>query len=485
MRDNLIEKEGETMAAIKSRIFNLMQYVEHPVTGEALIDENQIIDGISKRTIKRWAYVLHDKDVYTEEEEVAAASEHVKAGERKHPHYHVVVETGTNQVEIGVIARWFGVPENFVQIAKGRGAFLDCVRYLTHESDKEQERGKHLYANEEIKANFSWREELDKRERNKLRYGSDLTPKERMRRDVLEHGKTLRECMKEDPDLYIADLDKLQKLRMQHLTHKKPPKARMNYYVYGGGGVGKGLMSRGIALMMYRGMEPEDVYFEVGSKNALLEGYDGQPVIIWHDMRAGELLSALGGRGNVFNVFDTFPSGQRQNIKYGSVRLTNEINIVNGVDDYQTFLDGLAGEYVDRSGNAYKSEDKNQSYRRFPMIIPIRQDDFDLYINKGFAQDTDDYEQYIAYKNITGSLKKIVEAAGLSDESKRQLTETTLRLITEKSEELREKLNREPTEEEIQEQLYEFENYGLMPEEIRKREDELYEEYLRLEGEIE
>lgn len=68
--------------------------------------------------------------------------------------------------------------------------------------------------------------------------------------------------------------------------------------------------------------DDEDIFFTIGAKNATFEGYDGQPVIIWDDRRDYSLLEELGGRENVFNVFDTIPQNLRQNIKYGSVKLT-------------------------------------------------------------------------------------------------------------------------------------------------------------------
>ena len=43
-----------------------------------------------------------------------------------------------------------------VDIPKGRGAFLDCVQYLTHSSEKCQEEGKALYPDSEVFSNFDW-----------------------------------------------------------------------------------------------------------------------------------------------------------------------------------------------------------------------------------------------------------------------------------------------------------------------------------------
>ncbi len=43
------------------------------------------------------------------------------------------------------------------------------------------------------------------------------------------------------------------------------------------------------------------------------------------------------------------------------------------------------------------TEDQNQARERFPIIIPMRFEDFDILINKGFLNDTREFDQYIAY----------------------------------------------------------------------------------------
>ena len=69
----------------KWRIFNVMQYEKHPETGETLLTEEQIrVALLSHRTVKRWAYICHDKDVYSALDE-EQNSDH-KAGEIKPRH---------------------------------------------------------------------------------------------------------------------------------------------------------------------------------------------------------------------------------------------------------------------------------------------------------------------------------------------------------------------------------------------------------------
>lgn len=90
----------------------------------------------------------------------------------------------------------------------------------------------------------------------------------------------------------------------------------------------------------------------------------------------------------------TIPQNLRQNIKYGSVKLLNAINIVNSVQPYTEFLDGLSGEYKAKDGTVYKSEDdqKQQSYRRFPFCIEVKNFFYVFYENQGFVNhDKKDY----------------------------------------------------------------------------------------------
>jgi len=359
------------------------------------------------------------------------------------------------------VANWFNLPLNFLKFPKGRGAFLDCVEYLTHEDDKQQKAGKHLYSDEEIHSNFNFRYEIDSRAEIIARYGRDLSPRERWRFDVLYHGKTLSQCEAEDPVLFVEEIDKLTKLRSTYLTRKEPPKTRINFYVCGKGGVGKGLISRAIARSLYPDIEKDsDVFFEVGAKGAPFEGYDGQPVVIWNDRRAVDLLTELNGRGNVFNVFDTHPTKQRQNIKYSSISLCNEVNIVNSVEGYLDFLNGLAGEYKDKSGEVHKSEDKGQSFRRFPFIIPLHETDFDLLLNKGFVENTNNFLEYLEYNNIRGNMQRIAERCGANEKLARLLEAQTILPITEKFHEVMAQFSSEAIDEKAI--LEEFSTYGKM-----------------------
>ena len=447
---------------MKARIFNVMQYERNPETGEDLhFNENNIKECLEHKTIKKWAYILHDKDVYSEKDE--SDSEGLrKAGDLKPPHWHVVVQVQP-ALDTSIIAKWLGIPENFVDVPKGRGAFLDCVEYLTHSDEDQQAQGKHLYGDEEVKASFDWKSELLRRDEIRAKYHKDeLSPKEEMRLSVLLQGKTLKQVQAEDPALFLEDESTLRKARATYLSNMQPPALRINYYIEGQGGVGKGTLSRILAKSLFPNLPDDECYFETGASGVMLDGYDGQPVIIWHDKRAAALLKELGGRGNVFNVFDTHPPKIRQNVKFSHASMVNAVNIVNGVESYEDFLDGLAGEYTTRDGTSYEAEDKNQAYRRFPLIICLRESDFDVLVNMGFAYGTFEFEQYIKYKSIQGNFGKVMHR--LSGAARDTLLLSMTEPIVREHRKLEEKENDTRTDE-IPEDM---KDYGKTAEELGK-----------------
>ena len=387
---------------LRSRVFEV---VSSQITEELIEDALE-----SHKIVKKYAWICHDKDQYTQADE--KKNPEYKAGTLKTIHYHVVLQLSTAAF-LKDVAKWFGVPENLVEIPKGNDKykFLDKVEYLPHSSEKEQAKGKYRYPDEAVHANFDWRAELDTRDMNKVKYGKqEVSAKERMRYAVLMEGKTLKQCKNDNPLLYAEEEKKLQSLRGRYLIDALPPSFRLNFYVEGDGGLGKGFLCRALARMICPDIEDDDeIFYEVGNGNSTFAGYDGQPVIIWHDARVGKLISALGDRGNVFNVFDTFPSRCIQNIKYGATNLINRINIVDGAESYIDFLNGLSGEYTDWHGEYHKAENKAQSYRRFPMMFVVRESEYDLLLNKGFLDNTREFEEYYRYDHIRGSFAKIRE----------------------------------------------------------------------------
>lgn len=90
-------------------------------------------------TIKKWAYVLHDKD------------------RDSSPHYHIYINFGDNGgIYSDEVAKWFGLQESQIEKVKGRAQ--DMLLYLIHGNDSQQH--KYQYSPDEVVANFDFKNEL-------------------------------------------------------------------------------------------------------------------------------------------------------------------------------------------------------------------------------------------------------------------------------------------------------------------------------------
>ena len=373
------------------------------VTNEEQLSAERIKYAVAEKQISAYAYIKHDKDFDN------------ISGTFKKPHWHIVLKLKTN-VDISLIAGWFGLEVNFVEVAKGKLAFFQCLEYLTHESQKEQEKGKHLYSDDEVISNIEFREMLTDYQLNKLDK-KNLTPKERWRVKVMDGLK-----IKDIPgDAYKIDFVQLDSCRMKYIKEYAPmPLLRLNFYVSGGAGYGKGLISRAIARRI---IDPNslltdvEIFFSVGSGANRFAGYDGQPVIIWNDFRAEALLDAFGGnRGALFNAFDIHPQPANENIKYGSIKLINTIHVVNSVQTFDEFKKVLCG-----------TEDINQAHRRFPFFVGLNSNDYDLSVNKAFFDNSAlEFSQYVMTQAIGANFAKIAKRANNNEVLRKKIENKTL-----------------------------------------------------------
>lgn len=424
------------------------------VTRTEYLTEEQILEALSKsRSLTDYAYILHDKDVYVEDDILKQKKNPPKDGEKKitkadlgkpkPAHYHVVMRFN-RPMPVDKLSEWFGgIKPNFFQKKIGRGAFTDSVEYLTHETEKEQTKGKHLYADEEVTCSFNsgqtFREFLDEANERFEKYGvKDISLKKMLRFDVLFYGLTIRELKRNHKSAYDDDMEALNKRRGEHLKDAPMPKFRMNFYISGSGGSGKGLFSEALARVLVEDesneMQDEDIFCYVGNESVGFETYDGQRVLIWDDCRHQELFKKLGSRGNTFNVFDTKPKRIPQKKKYSQTNLVNDINLVNSVEPIKAFLDGLSGSYVDRyTHEEIEAEDtqKSQGYRRFPICIEVFPTYYNLHVYRKFFDPTDDSLEFEITKHIKAPLRKMLTECGENKALYYELCKEALKPIIE------------------------------------------------------
>lgn len=385
------------------RKFKFTQYEKHPVTGEELFSERDILDGLAKREtgLKRWAYVLHDKDTYTEHD----VPEGKSIGDIKPRHWHVVLEF-KNGTSFDSVAKSFKLPTHLVEKVEGYHGFWDMMRYFTHADEKQQDLGKHEYNLDEIKVNDdSVLDDYFKFLEKKLEVPDSI---ENILERVRTDGMSLKEAKKK---LSAMDSAKyymhLKRARDEYLQNVPLPVHRTNYYVTGLGGTGKSTFAIMMAKSMFPDLPDEECFFIVGDKNVALDEYNGQPVIIWDDWRAETFVYQFG-RETVFKMFDVAPKEAVYNKKFGSVRLINSVNIVTAVTEFKDFISNLSGDYVDRFGNEHRSEDNTQAYRRFPFFVEVSSENIDVYASHyAIGMKNGSHQTYASLLRMSANIRKI------------------------------------------------------------------------------
>lgn len=343
--------------------------------------------------IAGYEWIIHDKDKNED-------------GTPKETHTHYVIKFRTPRTITGC-GNVMGLPKeshNFIQFCH---SVESSIEYLTHKNQPE----KYQYPIEEVHGNIIDRDVF---------YQSESEAVDAFLYQVAEKGLTLLQVQKKLGGALLAKNSTVfNKARALYLKKEPMPVMRINYYISGEGGVGKDMAAEALALSLYEnsGLERDEIIFDISDLKAGFNGYDGQPVIIWHDVRAADLIQKLS-RSLVFDIFDSKPKRTSLNIKYSTTILINSINILTGPDDYKTFLDGLAGEYTDKSGTVHKSENKAQSYRRFPVIIEVEEKSLSILLNAGFMTNRrKELETYMLYGRITGNFKNIM---GIEDKTRKE-----------------------------------------------------------------
>lgn len=378
----------------KRHVWHITTDVVHPKTGQEILSEKRIRNVLSSRDglITKWAYILHDKD-------------RKPNGEVINPHWHIAIYMKDNKRSAEAVSKWFGIPSNFVnksdiekegQDGSARLAFPRLVQYLDHRAEE----GKYKYSSSEIKSNFDIEREigkLGKKDIGSSRDNKKKDLKERWIYEVMYEGRRVREIYKEckgDREaaaLYNGMRPQLKRARNEYLSNQPIPNRRYTILITGQGRIGKSTLANGLCRYLagvpddvsYKAPEWKDYVFQTGGSNVTFQNYDGQKVVLWDDQdcRGKHSTFTEQGKQSIKRMLDTDPKPQDVNIKFDSVELRNEWNIITTVTDARTFIESLVeGEY-DENKRWIKSEDKGQAYGRFPFILiftPNEEEDYDL-----------------------------------------------------------------------------------------------------------
>ena len=196
-------------------------------------------------TIKQWAYIVHDKD-------------------DTRAHYHIYINFGNSSVDTSMVAKWFEIPENFINKVKGRKT--DMLLYLTHGNPSQK--NKYQYSPKEVVANFDFETEI-----TQASIIGDF--KNFSYAEMLQYANTLSISEKVKT---LTQLEKLYKLECQ-IQSMNPHRDIQVMFITGKAGTGKTYYAKKLLESL------KYDYCISSSSNDIFQDYKGQRAIILDDLR--------------------------------------------------------------------------------------------------------------------------------------------------------------------------------------------------------
>ena len=270
-----------------------------------------VLKNKTPKPIKEYAYIIHDKDIYTSEDEASFPNH--KSGSLKPPHIHLIIRFERNQPQkTEYIAKWFGIGENF--ISKIRGQWEDAVIYLIHKNAED----KYQYDNEEIISNFDTDTIINC-------YSSDddyfdIILQRILNGEIREYNKTL-----EIDNMLLVNpkaarcIDLAFKTRAEYLQASQQERHTTVIYITGKSGAGKTTLAKKIATD--KGL---DYYISSGSRD-IMDGYAQQPCLICDDIRPSCL-----GMSDLLKMLDPYTACSGSS-RYKNKYLNCELLILTSV----------------------------------------------------------------------------------------------------------------------------------------------------------
>ena len=115
----------------------------------------------------------------------------------------------------------------------------------------------------------------------------------------------------------------------------------------------------------------------------------------------------------------------------------------------------------------HSGEDSSQAYRRFPIIMCLREDDYDLLFNKGVFNGTREYMEYISYNGLVGSFAKVSQR--LAGQAKEVVIVDMTKPVLDSVIKLKD--NDIKKIEDVEDIPDEFKNYGKKKEDVQTSEE--------------
>lgn len=305
------------------------------VSDSTHLKESKVLDTIKQyKTIKEWAYILHDKD---KDED----------GKLKNSHYHVYLWF-ESAVDTDMVAHWFGLKKNFIKKIQGRKK--DILLYLTHKNAPE----KYQYQDDQVKSNFDLKAYIDKE--NKYERLSNFTEYSYAQHiTYIYENFTERERIKAHQ--YLKDNWLL------HCEYLETKGDRNMKVIFINGVAGSGKTTYAKKLAEAKKMD----YYVSSSNNDALGGYKGQKVLILDDAR-----DSTFSFNDFLKLLDNHTSSSVRS-RYNNKVFNGEIIIITSVVPLAQWYSGIDSKITEES--------KTQLYRRINEYYEMDKKTIKAYTN--------------------------------------------------------------------------------------------------------
>jgi len=347
-------------------------------------------------------------------------------GDDKELHIHCFIQLKYARY-IDQIANWFDIPVTMIDVKSGHHVFEDCASYLVHAKQPE----KHDYRDvisSHIRANFDYQEWLENQAVLDIlheKYHMHIDDLNDIVNKVATEGMHLStvEGLISTP-IFLRNKKLFRDARDHYIyNHMEMPSNRFVFYVdaQGQSGAGKTIATQALCKQFARdyganinldvGQLNEYIY-KAGGKGVAWQRYDGQPIVYIDDREAIDLLMEFNGHDGIKNLFDPYPQKEAVNIKYGDAIIVAKYIIINGIQPFEEFVNGLNGSYTTKDGIRVESDkDRAQYTRRIHSVVKIYTEEeiVELLFNSGIMRNTREYERYESIKTTAMNFQKLVE----------------------------------------------------------------------------
>lgn len=333
---------------------------------EYLTEETIMKAIVNHSGIDKYVYILHDKDVYTEEDEKKDATH--KAGTLKAPHWHVFLKFKYSY-QFKDIANWFGVPVNFVN--KIETNFLNGIKYATHMNAPE----KYQYNASECKANFEYAKFIKNSEQQEQKSNRKTEIQNLILGGKIEEYNyfeilTPQECLKYKTAIKDA-------FELVNLIESKKINRNMDVvYVHGASGTGKTTFAKMYAEHL--GYKP----FICSSSNDPFDGYSGEKCVVFDDVMVSNAYFS-----DILKMLDNHTNATIKSRYKNKVLSKCELMIISTVDTINDFY---------KSTYKRANEPITQLKRRCQTYIEFTHEIIYVYV---YDDAKEEYEFVGKYKN--------------------------------------------------------------------------------------